>query len=99
MSDIKTCMGIENTKEALDCVKTAIANSDDKCKPKLVLLVQKDCEYCREEEEAHKSDIDSGVIQRLDIETREGLTIIEKNNLDYVPALILLDCNDNILMS
>ncbi len=97
MSDIKTCLGIDDNKEALACAKTVVANSSEKCRPKLVLLVSDGCDHCREQEKIHKADIDAGIIQRLDISTQEGIKVVEKNNLEYVPALILLDCNDNLI--
>lgn len=96
---IQKCMEIENTQEALSCVKTMIANSNDTCRPKLVLLVSDGCEYCREEEENHKADIAAGIIKRVDIASREGIEMVEKNDLDVVPALILLDCHDKVIMA
>ncbi len=96
---IESCMKIDDKKEALECVKTAVANSNGPCRPKLVLLISSNCEYCREQEVIHKEDISAGVIQKLNIDTEEGIKIVEKNNLEYVPALILLDCNDNVIMS
>lgn len=96
---IEKCMGIEDTGEALSCVKEMIANSNDTCRPKLVLLVSEGCEYCREEEMNHKDDIAAGIIQRVDIASREGITMVEKNDLDAVPALILFDCHDKVIMA
>ena len=96
---IQKCMEIENTQEALSCVKTAIANSNDKCRPKLVLLVSAGCDYCREEEQNHRADIAAGIIEKVDIASREGINMVEKNNLDFVPALILLDCHDKVIMA
>ncbi len=97
-NSIESCMRIEGTGEALTCIKEMIANSTDKCRPKLVLLVSEGCDYCREEEQNHKADIDAGIIQKLDISSREGIDMVQKNDLDAVPALILFDCHNNILM-
>ena len=99
MTDLKTCMGMESTKEALACAKDVVMNSKEECRPKLVLLVSEGCDYCREQEEIHKADISAGIIQRLDIASREGITVVEKNNLEFVPSLIVLDCHDNLLVA
>ena len=98
MNDPQVCLGIEDNKEALDCLKKVVASSSGPCRPQLVLLVAKDCEYCAEQEVIHKSDIDAGLIKKLDVASREGIDVIEKNDLEYIPALILLDCNGKIIV-
>lgn len=97
--DTQNCLSIEDNKAALDCLKEVVAQyaNSDICRPKLVLLVQDRCIPCKEEAALHADDIARGIIQTVNINSPEGLAIAKKNNLDSVPSLLLLDCNDNLI--
>ncbi len=91
------CYTIENNQEALACLKDMVKSSTGSCRPKLVLLTQGNCIPCRDEKSLHKADIATGVIQEVGIDSPEGLEIIAKNGIDSIPALLFLDCNNNLL--
>jgi len=97
--DTQDCLAIEEDKAALDCLKKVISkySGSEICRPKLVLLVQDNCVPCKEETARYASDIANGIIQKVNIKSPEGKTIIQKNGLNYVPDLVLLDCNDDII--
>ncbi|KKN48227.1 hypothetical protein LCGC14_0654890 [marine sediment metagenome] len=91
------CYSIEDNQKALACLKEMVKHSSGSCRPKLVLLTQKNCVPCSEEKTLRKPDIASGVIQEVNIDSSEGLEIIAKNGIDNVPALLFLDCNNNLI--
>lgn len=94
------CLAIENNKAALDCLKRVVAeySGSDVCRPKLVLLVQDGCIPCKEESAIHTDDIAKGIVEKININSPEGLTIAKKNGIDLIPSLVLLDCHDNLIM-
>jgi len=98
--DTQDCLAIENDNTALACLKKVVAEYADKpgCRPKLVLLVKDGCVPCREEAALHADDIAKGVIQKIDFHSPEGMAIAKKNDINFIPSLILLDCNDNLIM-
>ena len=98
--DTQDCLAIEENKAALNCLKRVVAqySKSDICRPKLVLLVQDQCIPCKEETALHADDIAKGIIRRININSPEGLAIARKNNIDSIPSLILLDCQDNLIM-
>lgn len=97
--DTQDCLSIEDNRSALDCLKNVVEeySGSDVCRPKLVLLVQDGCVPCKEEAALHKDDIDKGIIEKINIESPEGLAIARKNDISNIPSLILLDCNDNLI--
>lgn len=98
--DTQACLAIEENKAALNCLKKVVAEyaESDICRPKLVLLVQGGCVPCKEETELHADDIARGIIQKVNIDSPEGLEISTKNDISLVPSLVLLDCHDNLIM-
>ena len=94
------CLSIEEDKEALNCLKRVVKEyaGSDICRPKLVLLVQKNCIPCKEEMALHAEDIAKGIIQKIEADSPEGLKIAVKNDITFIPSLILLDCHDNLIM-
>ena len=97
--DTQTCLAIEENKSALACLKRVIAqySGSDVCRPKLVLLVQEGCVPCKEETTLHAEDIAKGIIQKIYFESPEGMAIARKNDIAFIPSLILLDCHDNLI--
>lgn len=97
--DTQNCLAIEDNREALDCLKRVVTeySGSDVCRPKLVLLVKKGCVPCAEETALRQADIDKGIVQKISIDTPEGLAIAAKNDITLIPSLVLLDCNDNII--
>ena len=97
--DTQDCLAIEEDTAALDCLKKVVTqySKSDVCRPKLVLLVQDGCEPCKEESARHANDIARGIIQKINVQSPEGLAITKKNGIDLIPSLILLDCQDNII--
>jgi len=98
--DTQDCLAIEDDNSALACLKKIVAqySGSDVCRPKLVLLTQEGCVPCKEEAALHADDIAKGVIQKIDVDSPEGLAIAVKNDISLIPSLILLDCHDNLIM-
>ena len=97
MSDVKSCFDLESKADGLACVKRVIKEYQGSCAPKLVLLTKEDCPYCDQEKKRRKQDIESGEIIQIDAFSKDGLDIIKKNNMDAVPALVVLDCNNYLI--
>ncbi len=98
--DTQKCLAIEEDAKALACLKEVVAQyaESDVCRPKLVLLVQEDCQPCKEEQALHAEDITKGIIQKIPCDSPEGLGIIGKNDITRIPSLILLDCEGNLIL-
>ena len=98
--DTQDCLAIEENQAALACLKKVVAqySSSDVCRPKLVLLVQDGCIPCKEETSLHADDIARGIIQKINISSPEGLAIAKRNDIKFIPSLILLDCQDNLIL-
>ena len=97
---VDECYATPNDKEALECVKDFVRKAQywvPSCRPKLILLTQERCVPCNEEKATHKKAIDEGLIQVLDIDTPEGRVIATKNEVELLPALLLLDCQDMVI--
>ena len=97
MADIKHCFNIEDGQESLSCVKQAVREYKGPCAPKLVLLTQKDCPHCAEERAWQAADIKTGVVTEIDVLSDEGKEIVKLNEIDAVPALLLLDCKNKLI--
>ncbi len=95
---IDGCFSIENNKNALACLKELVSTAKGDCRPKLVLLTQERCIPCAEERELHKEDIARGIVQELSVNTPEGLEVAVKNEIQSIPALVLLDCKDKLIL-
>ncbi len=97
--DTQDCLGIENDSTALDCLKKVVAqySNSDVCRPKLVLLVQDNCVPCEEETALHADDIAKGIVKKVLFTSPEGMAIAKRNNIQGVPSLLLLDCQDNLI--
>ncbi|MFH1031107.1 MAG: hypothetical protein V1767_00850 [Chloroflexota bacterium] len=95
--EAKVCYSFEDTDIALGCVKKMIKESKDECHPRLVLLVQENCDGCEEEKTRFKKDVEEGTIIQIDINSEEGKDIAKRNEVEAVPALLLLDCKNDFI--
>lgn len=91
------CYSIEDENQALNCFKELVAEATPPCPPKLVLLTQEDCTPCEKQRQVHKQDILDGLIQEVSVSTSKGQDIARKNELLFLPALVLLDCRDKLI--
>jgi len=100
VEDIQGCLANPDFESAFDCIKGVVSrgSDSDECRPKLVLLTQENCPGCEEGIARHQGDIDRGVIEEIRVDSPKGMEIIKANGIDYVPALLLLDCHDNIIL-
>lgn len=94
---IDDCFAIKNNSEALDCLKDLVRTAQGECRPKLVLFTQENCLPCNDEKVLHQEAIREGIIQEVSINSQEGRAIAAKNEIDFVPSLVLLDCKDNLI--
>lgn len=95
--DVDKCYTLEDNAEALECMKDIVRESSGKCKPQLVLFTEEGCTPCEEEKTIHKDAIKEGIIKELSVNTEEGLKVAIDIELDYLPALVMLDCNNKII--
>lgn len=88
------------SEDVFDCIKKVVARyrDSDGCKPKFVLLTQKNCEPCERAKEEFADDIASGIIEKVPFDSTEGMEIIKNNGIEDVPSLLLLDCKNKIIM-
>lgn len=93
---VNECYAIEDNEEALACLKKVV-QEEGECRPRLVLFTQNKCVPCKEERARHKQDISEGIIEEINIDTPIGATLAEKNGIDMIPSLVVLDCNDKII--
>ena len=97
--DTQDCLAIEDDKAALNCLKKVVAQYSDSniCKPKLVLLVQDGCIPCKEETTLHADDIARGIVEKVNIDSPRGMAIAKKNGIEFIPSVLLLDCQDTLI--
>jgi len=96
----QACLSIKNNQTALNCLKKVVTEYEgsDVCAPRLVLLTMENCEPCEGEEELLKDDIAKGIIKEVLLSSSEGLEISKKNDIEAVPAVLLLDCHNNLIL-
>ena len=92
--DIKACA---ISKEPLSCAKKVISEYKGNCRPRLILLVQDNCDPCKEAQAKFAKDIDDGIISKVHIDSKEGISIIKNNGIDNVPTLLALDCHNKVI--
>ena len=95
---VKLCYAHEDDDKAFECIKGVVKNPDPgSCAPRLVLLVREGCDGCRQEKEHYKDEIASGLVTTVDIFSEKGKEIARRNEIDAVPALLVLDCQDKAI--
>ena len=97
---INNCFGKEDHDKSIACISEVVrSSSQDKCPLSLVLLTQKSCEVCDDAKATYKKGINDGTIQVLDIGAdARALKIAAKNEISAMPSLLLLDCNDMVIL-
>lgn len=94
--EIEGCLGED---DVLGCVKKMVVREKGaECGPRLVLLVQPDCVPCAKAQKEYASDIKDGVIEKIGVETDDGIEIVKKNGIEEIPALVALDCHNKLLI-
>lgn len=99
-SQAQRCYGIADDTAALDCLKELVRESrrhGETCQPKLVILTQKGCPSCTQAEEKHRADIESGVVEVVDVHSPEGARIAKTNAIEFTPSILLLDCQNRLI--
>lgn len=96
---LQSCLTLPDGEDALECAKFTLKDAPDglRCKPHFWLLTQKGCPFCEEERVNRADDLKSGAITEVDVHTPEGRELAEKNNIDFTPALILVDCDGKMI--
>lgn len=95
-SKINECYAIEDNDEALACLKQVV-QQESECRPRLVLFTETGCRPCKQERTRYAKDIAEGIIEEISIDSPVGATIAQKNAIDFIPSLVVLDCHDTII--
>jgi hypothetical protein len=98
---IKKCYAFDDDTTALSCIRGAIEESKaakEECQPRMVLLVKDGCLVCKDEKKRYEADIKSGAVTLVDVMTPEGLEMAQKNEVFGVPAFLIVDCKNNIIL-
>ena len=97
--ETQECLGIEDSKSALSCLKKVVESysESDVCRPRLILLVQESCDSCKQEAKVQANDIAKGIVEKVYFESPLGREIADKNDIDATPALVVVDCNNKII--
>ena len=95
-SKIHDCYAIEDNSKALACLRKVVQEKTE-CRLRLVLFTETKCLPCKEERTRHAEDIGQGIIEEISIDSPIGAAIAQKNGIDFIPSLVVLDCHDNII--
>ena len=95
-SKIADCYKIEDNQHALSCLKE-VTREPSACRVRLVLFTQENCSSCKLEHKKYQHDIENDIIEEIKFDSPEGRRIADKNGIDFVPVLVVLDCHDNII--
>lgn len=70
------------------------------CQPRMLLLVNEDgsCQPCEDAKKDFASLLKAGIVTEKKIFMGDGARIAKKNGIEGAPALIVVDCNDNVLV-
>ena len=97
--DVKDCLRIEDMDKSFDCVLKEVKNDTSTCKPRLVLLVDDEgCEPCVEALKHFAKEIGDSAITVIDTKSADGKDIVNKNKVEGEPSLLLLDCQNNMIV-
>ena len=55
----------------------------------VLFITSKNCPFCAMVRRAWKPLFDQGIVREVRVETKEGLEIARKLNLEYVPACVI----------
>lgn len=98
IQDCRTLAGEDGN--ALGCVLETIEGIPEEYQvatPRIVLFTQSGCGQCPEVEEELNELIELGVIDLISIDTDEGAKLMGKNDLMFVPTLVVLDANNDFM--
>lgn len=95
---VTSCFDIENKEESFACVRKAIREETGSCHSRIVLLTQESCAVCAEEKARRQKDIEAGEISVVDVDSEDGRDIVKINELDSIPALIVVDCHNQMIV-
>lgn len=93
---INDCYAIEDNDEALACLKRVV-QEESECRPRLILFTQNKCLPCKQERTKYSQDIAQGIIEEINVDSPVGVALAQKNGIDFIPSLVVLDCHDNII--
>ena len=99
-AEVQTCYNHEDDELALSCIKELAAElrgQADVCAPRVVMLTRDGCAPCAEEKRLRQDDIASGAIEVVEITTPRGAAIAQKNEIDWTPAVLVLDCHEAVI--
>ena len=94
---LQECMASD---DALSCAIETIEMIPadlEACKPRLVLFTQDDCVSCEEDRQKYAALLTAGQVIEIDANTPEGKAIMDHNNLEATPSLVLLDCENKLI--
>ena len=93
--ELEQCLGLPED-EGISCAKSFIKKkSRGSCPIRFVLLTENDCEPC---DRAHLKYGDDPDIKLVNITSKEGKDIIKKGKIKNVPALLIIDCDNNVIV-
>lgn len=97
---IKACYVIENDDKALSCIKDVVTAGkvEGGCQPRIVMLFKDGCPSCDLTKQKYKKELESGVIVPISIFSEEGLQIAKDNDIDGVPAVLVVDCKNRVIL-
>ena len=67
------------------------------CKPRLVLFTRDNCSPCQEDREKYAILLANGQITEMNSNSPEAKAIMDQNNLEATPSLVLLDCENKLI--
>lgn len=95
---IQKCLKIKDNDKSLNCILGELQQQKgESCPARFVFLHSEYCPPCKEEEKRHAASIEAGLIQKISIESSEGMIIAKENNIYWTPALLILDCNNKVI--
>lgn len=88
--------GLECLTNAFHAIN-AMPKQKGLCKPRLVMLTDQDCPNCADMRTIHSGLLSTGIAKEVDATSNRGKRIGHLNRVDGVPALLLLDCKDELI--
>ena len=97
--EVKECLRLEDGDESYSCLLKAVKEAGGgPCPPRLVLLLEdEECEPCTQALAAYAGDIKKNLLEVVSTNSKDGKDIIEQNDIEYSPSILLLDCHNKII--
>lgn len=95
---VQECMDdpVDQLSCAIEMIQT-IPDELEVCRPEFLLLTQKDCPNCPPAREKYATLLEQGIAREVTAESEEGKRVMEANNLDSVPSLLLVTCEGKLI--